>query len=176
MHLLAFVPGSMFYQLAHGGIPMMIAVVVIILQLGLAFLFLRTMAKMLKVIAPENRKIKPSKVWWQILPYINVVIFLFVMQRVSRSIKMECAKRGVDVNERITWIMGFIYGVTGTVTNTLAMADNYVVLPVWLKWVSVFVGVTGMVAWIIYWVQINGYKRKFRQPYVNDSMIFGQQM
>jgi len=108
--------------------------------------FLLTLQNTLKTISSENRKMPPGNVWLILIPFLGIVWQFIVVSRIADSIKDECAKLNIPVNEnRPTYIIGLIYCVSSLLFLIPA-----------IKTIGAF---AGLILWILYWINVNKYKK-----------------
>ncbi|SRR5258706_10063769 len=108
--------------------------------------FLLTLQNTLKIISPENRKITPGNVWLILIPFLGIVWQFIVVGRIADSIKEECVKLNIPINEnRPTYIIGLIYCISSILF----------LIPV-IKTIGAF---AGLILWILYWINVSKYKK-----------------
>ena len=108
--------------------------------------FLLTLQNTLKVISFENRKMTPGNVWLIVIPFWGIVWQFVVVNRIADSIKEECIKLNIPVNEnRPTYIIGLIY----CISSILFLIPT-------IKTIGAF---AGLILWILYWISVNKYKK-----------------
>jgi hypothetical protein len=61
--------------------------------------FLFTLQNTLKIISSENRKMPPANVWLIIIPLFGILWQFIVVSRIADSIKNECVKLNIPVEE-----------------------------------------------------------------------------
>jgi hypothetical protein len=111
-------------------------------------LFIVTLQNTLKIISPENRKMRPGEVWLTLIPLFGVVWQLVVVSRIADSIRDECLKLNISFKEsRPTFTIGAVYCFSFLVY----------LLPAFKIPASFVV----MVTWILYWIEVNKYKKLF---------------
>jgi hypothetical protein len=143
-----------------------------------AIFFLRTQHNTLKTIKPGNRLMNPGLVWLQLIPFFGQLWQFLVVTLIANSMKKEFESRQDDsilgfsdaaaveqLGKRPTLIIGIVYCTLTTLTVILNLGPVKVasVLNGSAYTVSALCSLSGMTCWIIYWVQLAGYKRTLRQ-------------
>ncbi len=139
-----------------------------------AILFLFTQQKTLKLIRPENRTLAPGLVWLQLIPIAGQIWQFFVVPRIAGLIQRELAAGDdssilgfADVaaveatGDRPTQGVGMAYcilSVTTIVLNGFLRLQGGLLLMV-----GAFASLGALVCWIVYWVQLAGWKRRLKQ-------------
>jgi hypothetical protein len=148
----------------------------ILLLLGFvipAILFLLTQRNTLKTIRTGNRSMNPGLVWLQLIPLFGQLWQFFVVIRIADSIKKEVGSRQDDtilgfsdasaveqLDKRPTLAMGIAYCILTTLTIIINLTS--IAAHPWLYIVSALCSLSGVTCWIIYWVQLAGYKKELR--------------
>jgi hypothetical protein len=114
--------------------------VAIAIALGIQIMFLLTMSKCLRNIAPENRQMEPGSVWLCLIPLFGLVWAIIMILRVSDSLKDEYRDRRLRGD-----------GDFGKTTGILYIVLSFVCGPV------------GLIFFILYWVKIAGYSRELAE-------------
>jgi hypothetical protein len=138
-----------------------------------AIFFMLTQQNTLKALKPGNRLMKPGLVWLQIIPLFGQVWQFFVVSRIARSIKKEIASRQDDsilgfsdiaaVEERGK-LPTFTIGITYCILICMSLTNGFFPhLSTGIGLIFGFCSLTGMICWIIYWVQLAEYKRKLKR-------------
>ncbi len=110
--------------------------VIIVVAIAIQVMFLLTMSKCLKQIAPRNRRMEPGQVWLCLIPIFGAVWTLIMILRVGDSLKDEYDDRGLREDGDFGKTLGIVY------------------------FVSAFIcGIVSLVCFIMYWVKIAGYNR-----------------
>lgn len=155
-----------------------------------AILFLLNLQHTIKVVAPENRKMKPGNVWMQLLPLVGLVYSFIVARSVSDSIVAEYrSKVQILVSEKPTYITGMVFAVFSVLitilsiysglsygaVDTSVMTEEEVLAYTTRSDVFAFsiimmiVSLAWFVLFIVYWVQTAAYKRKMKRLTDNNS-------
>ena len=118
----------------------------ILIVLGIVFIvpyvfFLLTLQNTLLAISPENRKMPPSNVWLMFIPLFNLVWQFIMVTNIAESIKAECVRLNISVNERKP-------------TAGIGLAWNICSVCFFIP----FAPLASLVLLIIYWVKVNEYK------------------
>jgi len=141
-----------------------------------AIFFVITQQNTLKAIKPENRLMHPGLVWLQLIPLFSNIWQFFVVIKIAGSIRKQMASRHADS----------IFGADALVAEGIAgrrptqgIGIAYCILEILIVFNNLFatvgkgenlqlVGLFGLgmfVCWIVYWVQLAGYKNKLKQVY-----------
>lgn len=121
-------------------------------------LFILTQQNTLKTIQPDNRLMPPGQVWLQIIPFFGLFWQFVVVSRLAGSLKKQFARQHQFSFENIEG-----KNLTNLNTNpTYGIGITYCILfccsiiPI----LGAFTALAGIICWIIYWVQLAGFKRK----------------
>lgn len=148
------------------------------------FLFLRAQQTVLALVRPENRRMEPGLVWLQLIPLFNYVWVFFVVRRIADSLARQYAALqsdsilGIvdeqaikDFGKRPTYAIGLAYCILIASLPLLIILVNLFADPVATR-TDVFNGLFGLtigllmlgalICWIVYWVQLAGYKNKLK--------------
>jgi len=143
----------------------------ILLLLGFlvpAILFLLTQQNTLKLIQPLNRTIRPGQVWLQLIPVFNLYYQFVVVTGISNSLQREFNSYFNDSDSILPdeTVTGATGGKRPVYSSGMAYCWLFVIstvinlLPSYFSIVSGLVSIAGIVYWIVYWVQLAGYKKK----------------
>lgn len=135
---------------------------VVVISLIPAIFYLLTLQNTLKSIYWENRVIEPGKVWLLLIPVFNLVWMFIVVARIADSIKNELNARGEVTADRPTYGIGLSWCILFLVGR--------------VPYLGGAVSLGFLVCWIIHWVKVNEYKKKFlAEPYQSnkESQVFG---
>jgi hypothetical protein len=120
----------------------------IICILGLLFLY--TQQRILQRIHPENRKMRPGKVWLQLIPLFGMVYAFIVVVDISESLKRELPN---SAEKRPSLVTGLLYnglfwsgGVIGRITK--------------VDFMELYVAMAAFAVLLVYWMQLLHYNRK----------------
>ena len=126
-----------------------VIVLVIVVVGAIAMAFLTALARVLRRVEPEHRRIEPGQVWLNLIPVFNFVWAAVTVERIAESLRNEFMARSLHGPEE--WY-GRKYGIT-----TLALAASgvfvvtlYVVIPL------------GLIYSIAYWRQMNRYAERLK--------------
>ena len=106
-------------------------------------LYLITLMNTLGAVSAQNRRLTPGLVFLLLIPLFNLVWNFIVVTKIRDSLQAEFSARNLSGQ-------GFGYGVG------LAMCILYIVSIIPL--INLLAAPAALVCWIIYWVQIAGYK------------------
>jgi len=117
----------------------------------------------------------PGLVWLQLIPLFGQLWQFLVVTLIANSMKKEFESRQDDsilgfsdaaaveqLGKRPTLIIGIVYCTLTTLTVILNLGSARV-KSYEENMVSALCSLSGMTCWIIYWVQLAGYKRTLRQ-------------
>jgi hypothetical protein len=162
--------------------------VVLVLGLVLMILFCVTLQRTQTEVRPRNRQIPPGLVWLHlihlgsIIPLVGPLIGLggsvwdlIMVLKLSGSLQREFEDRGEPSGGGYGKAVGLIWAGSGMVTGVLGIAyaiieqvgginpvgNEPVVIGIGLLFLALWL--TGLVCWIIYWVQMAGYGRQLRE-------------
>ncbi|PZF70885.1 hypothetical protein [Taibaiella soli] len=143
-----------------------------IIFLVVGALFMNTLAKTLKLVRFENRKIHPDQVWLLFVPIFNYYWLFRTVAGVSESIDTEYKRRGLPSPiATATWI-GYVYAATFTLNFLLTVLNRYFSANIPLL-LTGLIGIASFGFWIAYWIVIAGLKQQLKAlPAEEDSLIF----
>ncbi|HMI64223.1 MAG TPA: hypothetical protein VK518_25075 [Puia sp.] len=137
-----------------------------------AVFFLLAQYKTLKTISPANREMSPGEVWFQLIPIFNLYWQFVVVTRIADSLlKEQVFLESQDdsilgipdfdaveaVGNRPTYKIGMAWCTLFLLDIIAArlqwFAANYVI-------VQGLLGLSAMICWIVYWVELVKNKRK----------------
>jgi hypothetical protein len=137
-----------------------------------AIFFLLSQQRTLQAVRKENQLMRPGLVWLQLIPIFGQCWQFFVVTRIAESISkgfsswQDDSILGVsdpsvveEFGKRPTFAIGITYCVliSAGITVNLFVREGFRFL---------FVGPiftwSGMICWIIYWVQLVAYRRKLQ--------------
>ena len=129
-----------------------LAAVVWMVLLLLALTFLSAIARVLRRVPPEHRRIGPGQVWLNLIPVFNLVWATVTVERVAESLRNEFVARGLHGPEErygrragLTMLTLLVVGALGLIGRGDLNVLMIVTYPLaFLHWVS-------------YWVQMNRY-------------------
>ena len=150
------------------------------------FLFLRAQQNALAVVRPENRQLHPGLVWLQLIPIFNFVWMFIVVRRIADSLTKEYAGWESDsvfgiadeeelkkIGKRPTYGIGLTYcilcaclpislilfNLLGSTDITPENSASFTLIGL----AAFSLILAAFVCWIVYWVQLAGWKRKLKQ-------------
>lgn len=151
-----------------------------------AFLFLRAQHNALAIVRPENRRLQPGLVWLQLIPIFNYVWIFIVVRRIADSLAKEYAGWESDsifgiadeealknLGKRPTYGIGLTYCILcaslpvsvilfnlyGSTTITPENSAFFTAIAL----VAFSLILAALVCWIVYWVQLAGWKRRLKR-------------
>ena len=151
-----------------------------------AIFFLLTQSNTLKRVSSENRRLHPGLVWLQLIPIFNFVWIFIVVRRIADSLAKEYAGWESDsilgiadeeelkkIGTRPTYGIGLTYCILCACLPVSLILFNLIGSTDTTPENSVFtmtIGLTAfslilaaLVCWIVYWVQLAGWKRRLKQ-------------
>lgn len=129
--------------------------------IGLGVLFVVTQTQVLKAMRPESQQIHPGQLWLQLIPFWGAYWQFVVIKKLSWSIARELntpieesifAETNTGVLNKPTYNIGYTYATLFCVA---------VVIP--NETIQGAVALTGVVCWVIYWVQLVRYGKQIKQ-------------
>ncbi|HEV2481389.1 MAG TPA: hypothetical protein VGS79_17070 [Puia sp.] len=136
-----------------------------------AILFLLTQANTLKQVLPENRTLAPGLVWLQLIPIVGQIWQFFVVARIAGSIQKQWQTEDKDsilginaeaVADGSTGKPMLVIGIVYCSLSILVIVFNLFTRS-GMPTLSGLLGLATMTCWIIYWVQLAGWKRRLKQ-------------
>jgi uncharacterized membrane protein len=124
--------------------------IVSLLALAVWFLYLLTLKGLLQEINPENRKLQVSQIWLLLIPVFNVIWFSWVVYRISKSVRLEFADRGLRRTKRVT---GEMAAYVSWVLAVFSPFNWKLLLPA-----SLFFGVAHWVRWYAIKSRLEGFR------------------
>lgn len=122
--------------------------------------FLLTQQRTLELIRPAIRRMRPGLVWLQFIPIFGLIWQFIVISRISDSIRNELNTPADDsifaedvnfIDFRPTFNVGISYAFSFCLSlMTSGLIKNLTSL-------------VALILWIIYWVQLSGYKKKLKE-------------
>jgi hypothetical protein len=129
--------------------------------LVVSILFLWSQHKTLALIRPEyRRRMPPGQVWLQLIPLFGLGWQFYVISKISDSIRDDLNAPSGDslfgddplpTGKRPTYATGISYAVLFCLT----------LLPLGL--LKSLLALAGLIVWVIYWIELSGYTRRFKQ-------------
>lgn len=144
-------------ELLDFGAGIVFVLVFLIVFLAIAILFLLTQYNTLKAIQPQNRAMSPGEVWLQLIPLFNLVWQFIVVQRISESISRELSSNTFSFEESQ---YNQIYQQENRPTYQIGMAMCILNVLGLVPLLGALARLAGIICWIIYWVQLSGYKNQ----------------
>lgn len=145
-----------------------ITIMLILIGILAAFLFVQvlyilTLRNTFRAISEPNRTMSPNNTWLLLIPVFNLVWSFIVVNNLSESILKESKTKSFPLTE-------------ANPANGTGIAMSVLRCTTFIPILGLFSGLAAFICWIIYWVQINNYKKAIQTaPYNgagNDSMIF----
>lgn len=140
--------------------------VVLIIQI----FFLLTLMRTQKEVAERNRELSPGMVWLTLIPLFGMIWVLIMVPKLSNSLRREFEDRGWRTEgEGFARATGMIWAFGGLVNTFLSVLQNVaqfggqMEVAMLLSVLSLPIGLTILVCWIMYWVQMAQYGRRLRE-------------
>ncbi|MFC2129181.1 hypothetical protein ACFLQX_00205 [Bacteroidota bacterium] len=134
-----------------GPAQLALILVPILIMLGIGLLplifYLLTMQNTLKLISAESRKMEPGEVWLCIIPFFGIIWNFIVVSKMAESLQLEFEKKGIQEAEDKP---GYSIGMAYCICYAAAI----------IPFLGYMAAVGGFVCWIIYWVKVDGFRKK----------------
>ncbi|MNS14500.1 hypothetical protein D3C72_461210 [compost metagenome] len=141
----------------------LILIGIIAVYLFVNILYILTLRNTFKAISEQNRTMAPNNTWLLLIPVFNLVWSFIVVNNLSESILKESKLKSFPLSE-------------ANPANGTGIAMSVLRCTTVVPLLGFFSGLAAVICWIIYWVQINNYKKAIQAaPYNgtgNDSVIF----
>ncbi len=130
--------------------------------------FLLSLQKALSRCSPHNRTIEPERVWWNLVPILNLYWGFHTVINVSSSLQNEFIERDLDRGGDYAKVIGLwsngLNLIAGFVSFGSNMAQNQ-------AGVFAFYGIEllSTVLFIVYWVRIAAYSRELAADDLRDD-------
>ena len=115
-----------------------------IVGLAIYVTYLVSLMKTFQAVSPSARRMEPGLFFLLLIPLFNLIWNFFVVIKMRDSLQAEFASRNLPGS-------GFGFGVGLAMSVLVALS----LIPV----LGLFTGLAGFICWIIYWIQIVGYRR-----------------
>jgi hypothetical protein len=134
-------------------IEMLFTVGCIAVGLGLALVlvasFLAAIARVLRRVSPEHRRMEPGQVWLNLVPIFNLVWCTVTVERVAESLRSEFRERGMDGPSE-SYGRGRGLTMLGLLASGTLFYPAFVTYPIALCYA------------IAYWRQLNHYAERLK--------------
>lgn len=122
-------------------------------------------------IREANKQVSSGVIWCSVIPFLSMVLFPYVILKVSSGLYFELADRKVySKSEFPTRTTGFIYFATSFLAEVFIFFGVLADEPGLVLLAIIFV-IPALVFFIIYWVQIAKYSKILNTPIVNLSDV-----
>ena len=160
-------------------------IIILLASFIILVLFLLTLQNTLKVIAPQNRQMRPGQVWLLLIPFFNFIWSFVTVKDISASIGQEYISRKAPITNKPTYAIGIIMC---TLNCCYFAASSFIFIitfflniggPI-ISLISVLISLSAfalITVWIIYWVKVNEYKNKILlllPSTEEESMVFNK--
>lgn len=113
--------------------------------LAVQIFFLMTLAKCLRRIHPDNRRMEPWQVWLNLIPIFNWGWKFVTIMRIADSLDNEYYERGYRADGDFGKTVGTVYQI------------------LWLlSLIFSFFAVGSLIPYVLYWIKISGYGNALR--------------
>jgi hypothetical protein len=167
-----------------------VVLLLIILPLVIYILFNISMQTAMNKVSQKNRRMEGGLIWLNLIPLLNIVWPFVFNNALRESYKKEFDELGIK--ERVNLISGMIYpglrilsavlwfifsfSIALSLQSSLYNRGSYEDAIAISSFFSVFmslIGLTSLVLWIVFWVNVNGLKRilESRNGNVNSNQI-----
>jgi hypothetical protein len=114
----------------------------------------------------------PGMVWLQLIPLIGLIWQFFVVTKIADSISKELettkddsilgiSNTAIDaLDKRPTFAIGITYCILSTASIIWNMVTMQTLL--WINIITLLLALSGMICWIIYWVNLAKYKNRIQ--------------
>ena len=109
-------------------------------------LFYVSLMGALQACQPKNRTMEPGLVWLNLIPFFGLGWIFYTVVCISNSLKNEFQDRGIDDHGQYGFGVGVAFSVCCVVS----------ILPL----VGLLTSIASLVLFIIYWVQVVGFKNQ----------------
>lgn len=154
---------DLIYRNSFDATILLILIGVLAVHFFVNILYILTLSNTLRAISEQNRTMPPSNAWLLLIPIFNLVWSFIVVNNLSESILKESKLRSFPLAE-------------SKPANGIGIAMSVLRCTTFVPVLGLLSGPAAFICWIIYWVQINNYKKAIQTaPYngsANDSMIF----
>jgi hypothetical protein len=127
------------------GFPELVVLLVVGLMLVSAIFYLRTLQRALERCSSESRTLSPGKVWFLLVPFVNLILQFLVVINIAKSLHNEFTRRNLPT----TPAPGRTVGLTMCILTLVNVVPF--VWPV--------ASAVALVCWCVYWVKIANYSR-----------------
>lgn len=133
-------------------------VIIILVGLAVRALFFLSLNNLNVQISENNREVGFGIIWTALIPFIDLLLFPYVVSKLSVGLYFELKSRNIPSNsEHPTKTIGLVYYAASLITNFfmvyLALTENRNAIIFILPF-----GLLTLVTFIIYWVQVSNYK------------------
>lgn len=142
-----------------------------VVMLAVAILFLLNLMRTLQLVRSRNRAMEPGMVWLNLVPCLNIVWQFLTVIWVAKSLDAEFRDRGMhqageDYGKKIG-LIGLIVntatGLVGRVIEAAGEATKEFTLEMAGVGVALVGSLVGLVAFVMYWVKISGYRKELQE-------------
>ncbi len=136
----------MKFLLALPGGAEWLIILIVFAAFVIPFIFyLLTLQSTLLSIAPHNRKLNATSVWFLLIPLFSTFYHFNVVSKMADSISNEATEKGINIEEKRP---AYNIGLAMCILNCLLLISA----------IKTIASIGFLVCWIIYWIKINKYK------------------
>jgi hypothetical protein len=147
-----------------------IAIFLLLAFLIVAVIFLISQQKVLQLVEPGFRLIKPGQVWLQLIPAFGLVWAFVVVTRISQAIKSQLTVENedsilgspVDPSHRPTYRTGIAYCIFISAGALLGLLPSFGIQSLIIGIIQSLLNLIGLIIWIVYWIDLDRYKKMLK--------------
>lgn len=124
--------------------------------------FLLTQQNTLRAVQPQHRALAPGAVWLQLIPLFGMVWQFVVVARIADSLARELQARQLRFSFEQQPDAALSQPAVARPTYSIGLAYCILMCLFFVPFLNVLTTLAGFVCWIIYWVQLAGYRRQLR--------------
>ncbi|MSR52306.1 MAG: hypothetical protein EXS09_03325 [Gemmataceae bacterium] len=143
------------------------------LEIIVYYFFTRTLTRTQREVNVSNRDISPRALWWSVflnlIPLLGPLWEIFVVLKLSSSIRKEFAERGWNTkSEGFGRTVGLIWALGGLLYMPIAILQMYLFLngdvstAVMLSAIETPISMLLLICFVLFWIQIAQYGTRFR--------------
>ena len=114
--------------------------------------YLITLQNAFNDVSPKNRKMEGGLVWLSLIPLFGTIWQFFVVMKLSDSLAAEFIERGNYFGDPNP---GRSIGLAHCILSCCSV----------IPFLGFLAAIGGFVCWIIYWVQISGFRRQLKEQW-----------
>jgi hypothetical protein len=118
-----------------------------LISLGVRFFYCNTIRKTLKLIAEENRHMKPREAWLAMIPIFTIYWNFKIAEKLANSLTNEFYDRKIAEEENPGQAVGYSYSVLFALGN-IPISSGFIFV----------MGLFSFIFFIRYWLKISNFK------------------